>query len=116
MKKSTIEVQTTICAWVWISFFVNEINADVAYCGDCWCIPEVEEACPTDLMPAIDFPQEWIDDLRKMRLENPMSLDCDIYSDEGCDTVPPLEEGGACVAEIIPASNVSTCPEEYSYR
>ena len=29
----------------------------IGTCGDCWCIPEPEEPCPsTDSMPPIEFP------------------------------------------------------------
>jgi hypothetical protein len=66
-------------------------------------VPGDGEACPTDCsMPRIDFPENWIDKLRNITHENPMSLNCDIYTDADCGTWPPLEEGGACVAEIIP--------------
>ena len=98
-------------------FFVNA-TIDVPFCDGCWCVPDDGETCPSYLMPTVDFPEDWIKNLRRMTHENPLSLNCDVYNDDGCDTIPPLEVGGACVAEIIPPGNgsESSCPSGYFYR
>ena len=90
---------------------------DIAYCDECFCIPAEGESCPTDRMPQIEFSEEMIENLITMQLENPMTLTCDPYKDDGCDTDPPLEDGGVCVAEIKKTSNSDECPSQgYSYR
>jgi hypothetical protein len=89
---------------------------DIAYCDGCWCIPESGEVCPTDSMPPIEWTEDLLDNLRTISYENPMKLTCNPYMDNSCETQPPLEEGGACVAEIIKPEDDSQCPDEYSYR
>jgi hypothetical protein len=88
---------------------------DVAFCGDCFCIPEPGEPCPNLSMPQVEYSQEILDSFRSITLENPIVLDCDPFEDAGCDTFPPLEQGGVCVAEII-ESPTGQCPGDYSYR
>lgn len=55
-----------------------------------------------------------INNLAGMTLVNPLSLSCNPYSDDQCDTDPPLESGSVCAAEIIASGD--TCPDDYLYR
>jgi hypothetical protein len=111
-----ILVSTTIAI---SALFVSLSNAgleDIAECDGCWCIPEPGESCPAD-MPQINFTEVLLTNLRTIPLENPIDLTCNPYQEENCEANPPLEDGGACVAEIIaPTEDSSTCPQEYSYR
>jgi hypothetical protein len=104
-------------------------NETYATCDGCWCIPDGgtdRNECPSDIPLTVpDFPQSpWLDNLNALQLDNPLSLDCDPYAEEGCDTVPPLVEGKACVWEMTAKEegvdslvNTSTsCADYYSYR
>ena len=85
-----------------------------AFCGDCWCVPESGEACPYDEIPSAEFGDTMIENLRGMKHENPLVLDCDPYSDMECDTVPSLDTGGVCGA-LIRSNGSDQCPEDFSY-
>lgn len=85
-----------------------------AFCDDCWCVPEAGETCPYNSIRETNFSDTMIENLIAIHLENPLSLSCDPYYDDTCDTVPPLETGGVCAVEIV--SNGTKCPEEFSYR
>jgi hypothetical protein len=87
---------------------------DFAVCGDCWCIPDSGDTCPHDSIPQTEWSAETIDNLLGITLENPISLSCDPYFNDQCDTDPPLESGSVCAVEI--SANGATCPEDYSYR
>lgn len=85
-----------------------------ALCDDCWCILGSGTSCPYDSIPRTNFSDELVNHLLEIKLENPMTLSCDPYYDPECDTVPPLESGKFCAAEII--KNGTQCPNDYSYR
>ncbi len=87
---------------------------EYAFCDDCWCVPVAGETCPYDSMPKTNYSDVMLDHLLAINLENPLALSCDPYYDDACDTVPPLETGNVCAAEIITSG--TQCPEEYSYR
>jgi hypothetical protein len=91
-------------------------ESDIAYCGDCFCIPDGDE-CPIDSMPETEFSDDLLETLATITLENPILLSCNPFKDEDCATQPPLEDGEMCVAEIIkPEDDASQCPQGYSYR
>lgn len=89
---------------------------DVGFCGDCHCVPEPGEDCPVDSIPQVKFSTTVLSTLQSIALENPIALTCNPFSDDSCDTDPPLEQGEACVAEIIVPTDTSQCPEGFSYR
>ena len=85
-----------------------------AFCGDCWCIPDDDGGvCPHDDMPSTEFSDTLLRNLRAMKHENPLELNCDPYHNSDCDTVPALEAGGVCGASI--KSNDGQCPHDFSY-
>ena len=87
-----------------------------AFCGDCWCIPDDGEeggVCPHDDIPSTEFSDTLLRNLRAMKHENPLELNCDPYHNSDCDTFPPLEAGGVCGASI--QSNDGQCPQDFSY-
>ena len=89
-------------------------DEEFAFCGDCWCIPADGETCPYDSIPETQWSVEMINNLAGMTLVNPLSLSCNPYSDDQCDTDPTLESGSVCAAEIIASGD--TCPDDYLYR
>lgn len=84
----------------------------IGECKGCFCIPEKGDSCPSS-RPTTDF-SSLIPVLRSFTWENPYSLNCDPYNDDSCDTMPPLEIGGACTIEFSGPSG--TCPENWTYR
>jgi hypothetical protein len=105
----------TLYLWLLLSSTQAAIE-DVAFCGDCYCAPESGEECPMDSMPQVAFSDDLLTTLKTITFENPISLSCNPFTDEGCVTEPPLEQGEACVAEIIEPGDTSQCPQGYSYR
>jgi hypothetical protein len=106
-------------------------NETYATCDGCWCIPEGgtnNSPCPSDVPQTLpDFPQSpWIDNLNALQLDNPMSLNCNPYDDDSCDTEPPLVSGKACVWEMIIKEGVdvvtamnndtTSCADSYTYK
>jgi hypothetical protein len=103
-------------------------NETYATCDGCWCIPDegTDFTCPLDPPQTLpDFPQSpWIDNLNALQLENPMSLNCNPYENESCDTEPPLASGNACVWEMVikpgvdmeVAVNSTSCADYYTYK
>lgn len=84
-----------------------------ATCGDCHCIPASGESCPTPT-PDNDF-TSMVPSLKGLTLlDPPFELDCDPYTTEGCDTVPPLQEGEVCAYELRKIiSGEEECPSQY---
>lgn len=93
--------------------FLQDDGDGYPTCGDCFCAPAPGQECPYDLKPETNY-SVLISILRQFTWSNPMSLDCNPYYDEACDTSPPLQEGGACVVDIEPSSNTN-CPTDWSY-
>ena len=86
---------------------------DFATCGDCHCIPAEGESCP-EPTPNNDF-SGIVPSLKGLELvDDPFVLDCDPYTEEGCDTVPPLEQGEVCAYELMVENEVDECPSQYS--
>jgi len=78
-------------------------------------VPEEGDACPTEREPITDY-SELVPILRSFTLSNPFTFDCDPTDPseaDTCDTDPPLQEGGACVAEF--SGPAGTCPDSWSY-
>jgi hypothetical protein len=88
-------------------------NQTFGSCDGCFCIPESGEACPVDRTPPTEF-GSLIPVLRSLTWTNPYQLECDPYRDEGCDTSPPLEVGGACIVHVEGKSN-GTCATNSNY-
>jgi hypothetical protein len=88
---------------------------DFGKCAGCHCI-KGGDSCPDS--PRVDFTglQPTLDALKH---KNKMRMPCDPYNDTTCDTVPPLEQGGACVIDYVqkPAKRLGspTCPKKYLY-
>lgn len=103
-------------------------NETYATCDGCWCIPDKgsNNTCPLDPPQTLpDFPQApWIDNLNALQLDNPLSLNCNPYDDESCDTEPPLVSGNACVWEVVIKDGVdegaivnsTSCANYYTYK
>lgn len=89
------------------------IEDEIGTCDGCFCIPEPGETCPQERKPITNY-SSLIPILRSFTWENPYTLEYDPYTDIGCDTMPPLAEGGACVVEF--SGNVNTCPNDWSYK
>jgi hypothetical protein len=108
----------TMCFLYLLGLFVPwmiQAQEGVAFCDDCFCIPGSGDSCPT-MIPQTDFSQELLDNLRAITHLNPISLNCDSYVDATCNTDPPMQQGGACVAEILAQAEFALCPQEFSYR
>lgn len=96
-----------------------ESSVPYATCGDCFCIPAEGKSCPA-VIPETNF-NDLVPVLKSFTWNNPYTLECDPYDDPGCNTEPPLVEGGACViyasdfVATFPASSDS-CPVGYSYK
>lgn len=91
------------------------LQQDDAYptCGDCFCAVDNGTECPVELQPQTNF-TNLIPILRNFTWDNPMSLDCNPYVDASCNTNPPLQDGGACVVDIVPNA-ATNCPTNWSY-
>ncbi len=97
---------------------VNVLH-DIGFCGECYCIPSIGQACPgMELLPQVEFSNEFLNVLRAMTRNTTFSLNCDPYQSDDCNSDPPLEIGGACAVEILrpETSTTTTCPDQYSYR
>eukprot|EP00536_Pseudo-nitzschia_multiseries_P009443 jgi/Psemu1/23191/gm1.23191_g len=90
-------------------------NRVVPICEDnCHCFGSGGD-CPS--FPAAT--ETMIADFRSLTLENPMSVTCDPFmSTTTSSCVPALEEGEACVVELLSgdAAAAATCPSGQSYR
>lgn len=95
----------------------SSTEEEIAYCGDCHCIPGANETCPAN-KPQTDF-SDLFDTYEGLTLENPHILTCNPFQDDDeCETVPPLENGEACVVELVALredGTSTTCPDR-SYR
>lgn len=101
-------------------------NSQPGYCGDCFCIPDVNgtttttTSCPDGLEPNQNL-TSFLPNLLALEWSNPSLLDCDPYTNETCNITPdPLQEGGACVIDFIPPNNgdkssSSSCPTNWQY-
>jgi hypothetical protein len=104
-----------------LSTLTQAVIVDVGFCGDCFCIPDSGQPCPSmESMPQVGFSEEFLTRLRGIPLENPMSLtssSCNPFDvDANCDTVPALEVGGVCTIEVTSSDAADLCPQDYSYR
>lgn len=86
------------------------------FCGDCFCIPGVNQTCPRELEPNMNF-TSFLGKLLEFEWSNPITLDCDpIVNASTCDLEPvPSREGGACVVDFVPAPDGSQCPQNWTY-
>jgi hypothetical protein len=119
-KHSNTTIMMKVSTLAFLGLLLRTVTSDkedIAYCDGCWCIPEPGDSCPVDEMPLIDFPATLLDTLRTIPLTNPVTLDCNPYEDENCNTVPPLEKGGVCAVETNIEEGVDAqCPSVgYSY-
>jgi hypothetical protein len=91
---------------------------EVGFCGDCYCVPPIGEACPgMETMPQVEFSPELLTTLRAMPLNNPFFLGCNPYENEACNTDPPLGgTEGMCVVELSVPQTGAVCPNQFSYR
>jgi hypothetical protein len=98
------------------SFFRNilgiEASPPFGTCDGCFCVPESGKPCPANT-PRTDF-SDLIPVLQSFTLENQYTLTCDPYNDAGCDTQPPIQEGGACILQF--SGPAGTCPTNWTYR
>lgn len=91
-----------------------DTDAPFGTCDGCFCIPEPGEDCPVDEQPDIDF-TDLIPVYRQLTLLNAYTLDCNPYSEDPCDTEPPLDvAGGACVVELSGTECVSYSTATYT--
>lgn len=100
---------------------------ELGSCGECFCIPSAGETCPSDLEPNMNFTSTQLSNLLEFELQNPVSLNCNPYdvttfsdntssSSIACDLEPtPLQEGGACVIDLISPEDDSACPNNWKY-
>lgn len=73
-------------------------------CGKCYCIPGPTGVCPTPDPPppnSLPISMKFIQRLKEQIPENPFSLNCNPYKDNGCETDPPqsmteLKETAVC--------------------
>lgn len=88
------------------------------YCNGCFCITGDNGECPVELEPNMNF-TSFMSKLLEFELQNPVTLDCDPFSNEtNCDFQPePLTEGGACVVDFSPPSDEpdTPCPTNHKY-
>jgi hypothetical protein len=99
------------------SLGLSHANAalDIAYCADCWCVLKPGDDCPGD-MPQVVFTDSLLSNMRTVVHENPYELPCNPYVEVDCVTIPPLQAGDACVVEFSLPEDISSCPQEGSYR
>jgi hypothetical protein len=89
---------TGVLVWYFV-FFIEESPDPVASCGDCHCIvgsatsgSESEAATCPSTVPRTNFTAEEINVWGSQIALNTYQLDCNPYTDENCDTDPPLLE------------------------
>ena len=78
--------------WYFVLFTQDDPEA-IASCGDCYCIPEANETCPTSNIPRTNYTNEEIDAWTSFELLNPYRLGCNPYGNEDdCETIPSQKE------------------------
>ena len=97
-----------------VNFLDRGENQTYGSCNGCFCITEGEdEMCPVDRMPQTEF-GSFIPVLRSLTWKNPYQLECDPFTEEECNTTPPLEVGGACIVTVEGKSS-GTCTTNSNY-
>lgn len=123
----------TAAALTWyFAFFAKDVDADLASCGSCHCIPDddSDNQCPTNTTGnsiVIEFNQDQINTWKSQTAINPFTLNCNPFEDGTfCDTEPPLDSdllrlGDTAVCAIhyeqaIATDGVTQLCENTSYR
>jgi hypothetical protein len=87
-------------------------------CGNCHCIAQGGQDCPDYSNSETDY-EDLVPILRQLEWENPIQISCDPFQDDACETVPPREQGNACVVDLLGptgGANVNkVCPSDWSY-
>jgi hypothetical protein len=103
-------IVATIAALTWyFAFFAKKVDADIASCGSCHCIPDDDSnTCPSATATLSEFNQDQINTWKSQTAINPFSIDCNPFEDGTfCDTEPPLN------TELLGLGDVAVCAIHY---
>ncbi|KAG7374772.1 hypothetical protein IV203_013867 [Nitzschia inconspicua] len=97
-----------VLGW-YFAFFAKDVDAVLASCGGCHCLPDEEEdmGCPfNDVVK--EFNRDQINTWKSQTAINPFTINCNPFEDGTfCDTDPPLD------SELLQLGDTAVCAIHY---